>query len=478
MHSFLAQRHKNQKKSLLTQRASKTFEYLYDGFIDPTAICMFDAKAVDTVPQEAMACSANLDEPTNYYTSIGGEPQLLDALSKLAIHQGLGFTETKNILITAGAINGFSAVCSALCDPHDVILALSPSYILLAHSPELFGATMELVSSSRNGKFRVNPIDLQDTIEQLLSVQKTIKAVTIVNPTNIDGQCWTKMEIAALAPIFEKYDLLLIEDRVYDGTQFAAPSDAGFFGAHPDLKHRTITIDSISKRFGATQWRVGWVVADSAIIEAAREFVMQSVWSPNSLFQRATATMISSLLDNSKHSWASSYLRNTQSEYKLRRDLCYLLIDGLAAYTARFEESCRTQDSFTSPEKLCNYYSEELRQCTLPEHGCAFISAPIVPQAGMFLLIEFVQRVWDALPTGLDHLDLFLARLIYTHGGVVMLPPSELTLPEKDKLFRMEYGVAVADIISCFERLDRITKQLISNHFVDVERCGQHAGEP
>ena len=468
MRSFLAQRHKNQKKGLLTQRASKTFEYLYDGFIDPNVICMFDAKAVYTVPQEATIHIANSNEPTNYYTSIGGEPELLQALSRLAAHNDLGFTEPENILITAGAINGFSAVCSALCDPNDVILALSPSYILLAHSPELFGATMELVSSNRNGKFRVNPIDLQDTIERLLSARKTIKAVTIVNPTNIDGQCWTTAEIDALAPILQRYDLLLIEDRVYDGTQFAAPSDASFFGAHPDLKRRTITIDSISKRFGATQWRVGWVFADSAIIEAAREFVMQSVWSPNSLFQRATATMISSLLDNSKHSWASSYLHNTQSEYKRRRDLCYLLIDGLGSYIRRFEESRQTMHPFTSPEELCTHYATELKHCELLKRGCIFISAPVVPQAAMFLLIDFAQSVWDSLHHGLEHPDLSLARLIYLNEGVVMLPPSELTLPQQDKLFRIEYGVAVADIVSCFERLDRITQQLVSNQSAGV----------
>lgn len=44
-----------------------------------------------------------------------------------------------------------------------------------------------------------------------------------------------------------------------------------------------------------------------------------------------------------------------------------------------------------------------------------------------------------------------------------MLPPSELTLPEQDQFFRMEYGVAVVDIVSCFERLDHITKQVARN---------------
>ena len=81
----------------------------------------------------------------------------------------------------------------------------------------------------------------------------------------------------------------------------------------------------------------------------------------------------------------------------------------------------------------------------------------------MFLLIDFAQSVWDSLHQGLEHPDLSLARLIYLNEGVVMLPPSELTLPQQDKLFRIEYGVAVADIVSCFERLDRITQQLVSN---------------
>ncbi|MCB0329260.1 MAG: pyridoxal phosphate-dependent aminotransferase, partial [Bdellovibrionales bacterium] len=431
MKSFLARRHLQPKRSDLTRRASNTFSYLNDGFTDKEVICMFDAQALHDVPREASEYISRNKEATNYYTSIAGESSLLSALSQLAHEKNLEHIETENILITAGAINGFSAVCSAICEDGDVILALSPSYILLANSPELFGATMELVPSIRRNKFSTDPETIRDTICRLQNEGKNVKALVVVNPTNIDGQCWTNGEIQSIAPIIEEFNLLLIEDRVYDGTQFAAPHDASFFGEHPEIKKRTITIDSVSKRFGATQWRVGWVFADSAITKAAREFVMQSVWSPNALFQRATATMINASLHTSSTTWAKEYLNNTQSEYKRRRDLCLLLIDGLERYNSQ-----REQRRATLSEELLQRYSRELSGCVIHHTGTPHISAPILPQAGMFLLIEFSQAIWSALPRELPYPDLAFARFLYLQEKVVMLPPSELTLPDEAQLFR------------------------------------------
>lgn len=455
MKRYLAKRHHAPKCSDLTRRANRTLEYFYDAFIDESAIKMFDAQALNDVPPQAQKFLSNQSSPSNFYTSIGGEPSLLRSLSKLAYHQRLGFQEPENILVTAGAVNAFSALCYALCDPGDVILTLSPSYILLAHSPELFHATMELVPSVRSDKFRVSSAQLEEEIRKHQARGKRVKAVLVVNPTNIDGQCWTREQIDEITPVLEAHDLLLIEDRVYDGTQFDPPEDAAFFAHHPKLTSRTATIDSVSKRYGATQWRVGWLIADSTIVEAARSFVLQSVWSPNSLYQKAAALMIDSSLDDIPCNWAKEYLQDTCKEYRLRRDLCLLLLHGEERY-----EALADRYRLTSSHVLRRHYAGALEGCELVQAGSSHLYAPIIPQAAMFLLIGFSDAVWRALPKGLSHADLALGRYIYLEEKVAMIPPSELTLPEEEKLFRLEYGVSVEDIVQCFVRLDRVTRRI------------------
>jgi len=440
----------------LAGKVHKTFAYIGDGFSDPTSVIFTSAKAVYDVPAFGKKILATLQDevPENFYTPTAGESELLDTLSDQGARLGLAYTDKDNIVVTAGAVNAFYSLCHSLCDSGDVILALSPSYILFANAVNSFGGELVLVPSHLDGKFRITPEALEQKIEEVTAQGRKIKAVLAVNPTNIDGQCWTKEDIDALAPILKAHKLLLIEDRVYDGLQYDRPVDAGFFGAHPQLKNQTVTIDSVSKRYGATQWRIGWLYAPKEIASAARSAVMQTVWSPNSKFQKATARMIRAGLDENKNTSAhQSYFSTLHDQYKIRRDLCIYLIYGASNYA-----SLPFKDMTPAHEIRARFADILSRYEHLEEGVCGF-TAPILPQAGMFLLVQAESNLFSRFET-CNNPDLVFARLLYKVGGVMMLPPTELTLPETARMFRMEFGTSLEDLVEGLSRMSRFAKLL------------------
>lgn len=470
-------------KDSLVKNARNTFLSIGDGFSDISALALYDAKALKDAPAFAkeFLYKAQQEIPENFYTNISGEAVLVKTLSLYAEQKGLYYSKPENIVITAGAVNAFYGICASLCDAGDVILALSPSYILFSHTVKSFGAEMVLVPSSRNNKYVIDPSILDAQIKSILASGKKIKAILIVNPTNIDSQCWTERDINNLAPILENYNFPIIEDRVYDGLQYDAPEDASFFALHPSLAHRTITIDSVSKRYGATQWRIGWVQGPEALIERVRETVMQTVWSPNSKYQIATALMILAGLEDSKqqqalqnettHLLASkaiqlkdshvNYFNTLHEDYILRRNFSFYLIHGIRKYKDLRLNLIHTEDS------LIREFKDILPTCKELQSGITGFSAPILPQAGMFLLIQADSEVFDRL-SSYQYPDLIFARLLYKEGNVVMLPNTELTLPDNERMFRIEFGVELDVLIQSLKNLNTFTKKFISLSNEDI----------
>lgn len=434
----------------LVAKAQRTFASIGDSFSDTSAIALYDAKALRDVPAFCKDYLNEISEQSadNFYTNISGEPILIETLSAYGKKLGLAHTERQNILVTAGAVNAFYSICYALCDEGDVILALSPSYILFAHSMRTFGAEMVLVPSSRkDGKFIVDAETLENKILEVKASGRKIKAVLTVNPTNIDSQCWTSEEIEALAPVLLKHNLLIIEDRVYDGLQYDAPENAAFFANHAELGQRTVTIDSVSKKYGATQWRIGWIYAPAKLIELASAAVMQSIWSPNSKYQIATALMLLSGMSNEERSNAAfsdmtrelaikaalyaekhqQYFENLHRDYLQRRDQTIALING--------------SDQETT--------------------GVCGFSAPVTPQAGMFLLIQADKAIFEKL-SDYRYPDLVFAKFLYKEMNVSMLPSTELTLPEEERMFRMEFGIEESLLNEALNRIDAFTRKFLS----------------
>ncbi len=471
---------------ILSQTIKKTYDYIDGGFVKEDSLLLCNAQPLYDIPKYVRDYMMNTNIPNNFYTKVSGDKFLVEALKLNAASQGICFNKEENIMVTAGANNGFSALCHALCDSGDVILALSPSYILFADCVKAYGGELVLVPSRNNGKkFEIAPQDLEKIIQKVKAENRNIKGLLVINPTNVEGQFWTEDEISKLVPIINKHDLLVIEDRVYDQLFFdVGDQTPAFFANNPDISNRCVTIDSVSKRYGATQWRVGWVYGPAEIIKIARDYVMNSVWSMVTLFQRASAYMIASTFPDDIEMPANmneefkdffvsakqyckdqeNYFVSLLDGYQKRRDLSMMIINGVNKYQEMVDEN----QNLTSHEVLLTEYGDYIEDYKIDLDGIDGFSTPIIPRAAMFIAINANDSAFKKLPSYLVEHGQMLHRLIYLNTKVVLLPPSEVTLPEGENFYRMEYGVAPELLFEALSKLQRFMNDWFS--MSDAER--------
>ena len=106
--------------------------------------------------------------------------------------------------------------------------------------------------------------DFQINISRLESlITERTKAVVINSPCNPTGSCLSIPTMEKLASVAEKHDLIIVSDDIYTAFSFQEPFVP--FASLPGMKERTVTINSFSKNFTMTGWRVGNIIARNAV---------------------------------------------------------------------------------------------------------------------------------------------------------------------------------------------------------------------
>jgi len=128
--------------------------------------------------------------------------------------------------------------------------------------------------------------DFQINMERLESlINERTKALIINSPSNPTGNCLTVETMEKIAEIAEKYDLVVIADDIY--TAFSYQNPFVPFASLPGMKERTIIINSFSKNFTMTGWRVGNIIAPSYIAKTVQQINENVVFTAPSISQRA-----------------------------------------------------------------------------------------------------------------------------------------------------------------------------------------------
>ena len=128
--------------------------------------------------------------------------------------------------------------------------------------------------------------DFQICIDRLESlITERTKALVINSPSNPTGNCLTVETMEKIAEIAEKHDLIVIADDIY--TSFSYRNPFVPFASLPGMRERTITLNSFSKNFTMTGWRVGNIIAPNYIIKTIQQINENVVFTAPSVSQRA-----------------------------------------------------------------------------------------------------------------------------------------------------------------------------------------------
>ena len=111
------------------------------------------------------------------------------------------------------------------------------------------------------------------------------KAIILNSPCNPTGSCLSAVTMEKIARIVKKHDLLVIADDIYTAFSFQNPFVP--FASLPGMRERTITLNSFSKNFTMTGWRIGNIIAPAYLVETIQAINENLVFSAPSISQRA-----------------------------------------------------------------------------------------------------------------------------------------------------------------------------------------------
>lgn len=226
---------------------------------------------------------------------------------------GLDVDPESELTVTCGSTEGMIAAALATIDPGDEVVVFDPYYENYMPDSIISGAEPRFVSLHRqnDGSFIFDRDELRAAFDQ-----KT-KAIIICNPNNPTGKVFTREEMEFIADLCKEFDALCFTDEIYEHILYSPPDSFEAAPKHismatlPGMKERTVVVNSLSKTYSVTGWRVGWCIASANITSAIRkvhDFLTVGAANP---LQHAGAFALS---------LPEQYYLDLQSEYQQKRD--------------------------------------------------------------------------------------------------------------------------------------------------------------
>ncbi len=200
----------------------------------------------------------------NQYPVTFGEPELREAISKKILgYNRIQSDPVTDITVTCGATEAMIATLKAIINPGDEIIIFEPFYENYGPDGILSGAKPKYVKL-HTPDWHIDFDELADAFNE-----KT-KAIIINTPNNPTGKVFSKHELSFIADLCMKWDTYAITDEIYEHILYD-DSEHVSLASLPGMAERTITINSISKTYSVTGWRVGWAIASPEITARIRK---------------------------------------------------------------------------------------------------------------------------------------------------------------------------------------------------------------
>lgn len=210
------------------------------------------------------AAIAAINAGLNQYPVTYGEPELRAAISrKVRAYNTINCDPETDITVTCGATEAMIATLKALINPGDEIIVFEPFYENYGPDGILSGATPRYVT--------LYPPDWSFCPEELAAAfNAKTKAIIINTPNNPTGKVFSRTELEVIAALCQKWDAYAVTDEIYEHILYDGARHISM-ASLPGMEQRTVTINSISKTYSVTGWRVGWAIAARSITERIRK---------------------------------------------------------------------------------------------------------------------------------------------------------------------------------------------------------------
>jgi len=245
----------------------------------------------DTPAHIREAAKKAIDEGFTHYTPVAGIADLRAAVvKKLQRDNNLEYLP-EQIVVSTGAKQSIANAVLSVINPGDEVIIPTPYWVTYSELVKLCQGTVVFVPCGIENKFKITPAQLEAAI-----TPKT-KLFMFSSPCNPTGSVYSKEELKALADVFAKYPgIYVLADEIYEYINYVGKHES--IAQFEGMKERTLIINGLSKGFAMTGWRLGYLVAPTAVAKAAENIQSQFTSATCSITQKAAVAALNGPKDS------------------------------------------------------------------------------------------------------------------------------------------------------------------------------------
>ncbi|MFC5221167.1 pyridoxal phosphate-dependent aminotransferase [Bifidobacterium leontopitheci] len=288
---------------------------------DVISLCVGEPSATAAPHVVEAACRSIREGHTKYTNVLGIEPFRKAVADYSARVKGLRYSPETEIQAVDGATIGLYLALKTVLDPGDEVIIPSPFFTSYDAEVLMCGGVPVTVALRPGNRMRLDARDIE------AAITPRTKAVIINSPGNPSGAVTPADELARIADVCKRHGIWAISDEVYHpfvfgdcGTDAAAAGDdpmAPSIAAVPGMHDHTIVVESLSKTFAMTGWRIGYLLGSERIIEQTSKLAELMHSSVNSTAQYAAVAALDGPQDQ---------VAAMREEYRAKRQI---VVDGL-----------------------------------------------------------------------------------------------------------------------------------------------------
>ncbi|HEX4047335.1 MAG TPA: pyridoxal phosphate-dependent aminotransferase [Elusimicrobiota bacterium] len=197
---------------------------------------------------------------TRYSSSTGLDELKAAVVVKLRDENGIEVLPN-NIIITNGAKQALYESLQTLCDPGDEVLVPSPCWVTFPEAVKLAGAAPILIGTDNNHQLDLKALEA--------AVTPKTKVIVLNTPNNPTGAVYSEDSLRAVVAFAVRHELAILSDEAYEGLVYDGARHRSIASLSPEALSRTVTIQTCSKSFAMTGFRVGYLAGPADFVKAA-----------------------------------------------------------------------------------------------------------------------------------------------------------------------------------------------------------------
>jgi aspartate aminotransferase len=279
------------------------------GMVKPGTINLSIGEPNIEPPANVRAALKNaIDENRSNYGPSGGIPELREAIAQ-RLRGKWSSIKKENVVVTVGATEALFIIAQTFYDKGDEVLVPDPGFMLYPAQAQLQGARPVPYRLPPENGFRPREEEMKSKLTS------ATRAIVVNSPSNPTGHALHASDIRLISDLARDRDVPIISDEVYDELVFDRPHES-FLG----VADKVVYVNSFSKTYSATGWRLGYVAADEAVAKKMELMSYHALACPPTMTQYAA---IEALKPET-----SAFVQKMVEEFRKRRDL---MVKGLNA---------------------------------------------------------------------------------------------------------------------------------------------------